>query len=108
MKPQESKQTETVDRAQAVRLARLIEIQRELDLRKALYAEYDQIVLELAHSGFERTVIDGLVLELCDNFKDSNTGWTSAAVKRYEVEILDKEKYEKRQARRAKKAGGEE
>jgi len=84
------------------KLARLISIQKELDARKALYAEYDLIVTELAREGFTRAELDGLICELCDNFAEGNTGWTAAAVKRYEVKIETREKYEKRQARRAK------
>lgn len=96
------------DSFQKIRLARLLQIQEELDLRKALYAEYDQIVLELAHSGFVSAIIDDLVLELEDNFKDTNTGWTSAAVKRFELRVETKEKREKRLAWKAKKeASGE-
>lgn len=57
------------DSFQKIRLARLLQIQEELDLRKALYAEYDQIVLELAHSGFTQAIIDDLVLELEDNLE---------------------------------------
>jgi hypothetical protein len=79
---------------------RLIEIQAELDLRKALYAEYDKIVVELAHGGFIRANLDGLVVELKDNFADSNTGWTRSAVKRFEVEIISAELAEKRAAKR--------
>lgn len=79
-----------------IKLARVLEIQHELNVRKALYAEYDQLVLELAHEGFKSAEIEDLFLELHDNFAQSNTGWTSAAVKRYEVLIETKEKRERR------------
>lgn len=89
------------------RLGRLLEITRELELRKALYEEYDTIVLQLAAEGFTNTTIGDLVLELCDNFSESNTGWTSAAVKRYDLRVETMEKRAKRLARAEKKASNE-
>jgi hypothetical protein len=90
------------------KLHRIIEIQRELDLRKALYAEYDALVMELASEGFVSSEVDGLVLSLEDAFASgTNTGWTSAAVRRFSVSIETKEKAQRREARLAKKAGGE-
>lgn len=77
------------------RLARLIDIKKELDLRKALFAEYDQIVVSLAQDGFLEALVGDLRLELKDNFAESNTGWTSAAVKRYEMIIEPKDKKRK-------------
>jgi hypothetical protein len=87
-----------------IKLSRLIEIQRELDLRKALYAEYDALVMDLAREGFRSAEVDGLVLSLEDAFSEGNTGWTSAAVRRFSVSIETKEKVKKRAARAQKKA----
>lgn len=96
------------NKEQEKQLRRLIEIQKELDLRKALYAEYDEIVLSLARSGFDHAVVDDLVCDLKDNFAETNTGWTRSAVKRYEVEIITKELAAKRAARAAKKEASNE
>lgn len=84
------------------KLKRLLDIQRELDVRKALYAEYDKIVLELVQEKFIRAAVDGFVLELKDNFLESNTGWTRSAVKRYEVEVITEELAEKRKRKAVK------
>lgn len=84
------------------KLARLIDIQKDLDLRKALFAEYDLIVMSLAQMGFVKEFVGDLVLELKDNFADKNTGFTTAAIKRYEVEIITKELNAKREAKKAK------
>lgn len=80
-------------------LERIIEITKELETRKQLYAEYDNLVLALAKGGFLSAVIDDLTLSLKDNFAESNTGWTRSAVKRYEIEIITNELAEKRRKR---------
>ena len=85
------------------RLARVIEIKHELELRNALYAEFDLLVVELARDGFASALIGDMVLTLKDNFAgEKNTGWTSAAVKRFDIEIISTALARKR----AKRAGG--
>ncbi len=84
------------------KLSRIIDIQRELDLRKELFAEYDLLVMSLAKSKFGKAYIGGLVVELKDNFDSKNTSFTTAAIKRYEVEIVSKELNAKREAKKAK------
>lgn len=69
------------------KLARLIELQKELDFRKELYAEQDRIVLELQAEGFQTAEFEGMVLELRDNFAEGNTVFRPAGVKRFELRI---------------------
>lgn len=84
------------------KLARILDIQRELDLRKELFAEYDLLVMSLAKEGFLKGFIGDMVVELKDNFAAKNTSFTTAAIKRYEVEIITKELNAKREAKKAK------
>lgn len=85
------------------KLARVISIVKELEARKALYAELDQLIQELVAEGFKEAIVDEMFLTLKDNFADKNTGWTAAAVKRFEIEIETKEEREARLAKTAKK-----
>lgn len=87
-------------------LARILEIQRELDLRKALYDELDQKIMELQAGGFMSAELDGFRMELVDNFAaGNNTCFRPAGVKRFEVKIETLEAYLKRQAKKEKKKG---
>lgn len=109
MKTQDTENTPTrahISGEILVRLRRLVEIQRELDLRKSLYAEYDLIVMSLAKDGFSSAELDGFVLTLEDHFAQGNTAWTSAPVKRYALEIESKEKVERRTERAKRKIFG--
>ncbi len=72
-------------------VGRAIEIQRELDVRKLLYKELDQVLLELAELGFRELEWGDLIYKLTDNFKEKNTGWTSSAVRRFELKAEKKE-----------------
>lgn len=82
------------------KLARVLEIQRELDLRKALYAELDALVLELQTGGFSSADLEGMRLELVDNFADGkNTVFRPAGVKRFEIKIEPVERALKREAK---------
>ena len=84
-------------------LVRLVWLTAALEERKKLYTEYDQLIMTLVENGFERAEFADSVFELCDNFaKGKNTAWTSAAVKRYEIEIITKELAAKRIAKREK------
>ncbi len=67
------------------KLKKVLDLKRELDERKKLYAEFDKALLELKDSGFVSEVIEGREYRLVDNFAESNTGWTAAAVKRYDL-----------------------
>lgn len=81
-------------------LARALCIMRELEVRKALFAELDALTLELRAGGFVSGIQDGIELELRDNFDETNIQWRMAAVKRYEL-------VEKKAKRATKKASGE-
>lgn len=83
-------------------LHKVIDIKKELELRKALYEELDTVLLALAGEGFTSAELDGLVLSLQDNFAEGNTSWTAAAVKRYDLKIEPRDKYEKRMAKRVR------
>ncbi len=84
------------------KLARILSIQRELDVRKALYAELDTLVCELQAGGFKCADLEGMRLELVDNFADGkNVCFRPAGVKRFEVDIEPVEKALKREAKRA-------
>lgn len=90
-----SKQDET--------LKRVLEITQELEVRKALYAELDALVLELQAAGFASVTLDGQRVTLQDNFAGGkNTVFRPAGVKRFEVTVEPEEKAAKREAR----AGG--
>jgi len=80
-------------------LGRLLDIKKELEERKKLYEEFDTLIQTLAEENFLTAEIDGMVLNLKDNFAKSNTGWTAAAVKRYDLEVITKELAEKRKAK---------
>lgn len=87
------------------KIARIINIQYQLDLRKELYAELDALTLELQAEGFAALNLDGNHIELVDNFAKGNIAFRPAAVRRFEIEVEPIEKYEKRIAKAAKKAG---
>lgn len=86
------------------KLARILSINAELEQRKALYAELDALVLELQAAGFKSADLEGMRLELVDNFADGkNTVFRPAGVKRFEIDIEPVEKALKREAKNAKK-----
>lgn len=70
-------------------LKRVIDIQRELDLRKDLYAELDMLTMQLQAEGFESADLQGLHIELVDNFAKGNTVFRVAGVKHYEIKIKE-------------------
>ena len=84
---------------QKVILAEVLDLQRQIEERKALYGQLDALILRLVSEGFRSAEIDGMVLTLKDNFAETNTGWTRSAVKRWEIETITKELSEKRKAR---------
>lgn len=103
----DSKTTNEIDPRDELLVARAAGLMRELDIRKALYAELDEILLALAQRGFVRTELNGQVISLVDKFADGvNTGWTSAAVRRYDLVIENAGKVARRDAKR-KNEGGE-
>lgn len=73
-----------------IRLARVIELVEELELRKALYAELDKLIVELLEEGFTSKMFGPYLVELVDNFEDKNTAWKAAAIKRYDVKVTRK------------------
>lgn len=80
------------------KINRAIEILKELELRKALYAELDSLIMELKGAGFESHDLgEGQTLRLVDKFAESNTGWTAAAVKRFDL-VIEKPKKTKKGA----------
>jgi len=91
----------------AVKLvARILDIKKELDERKALYEELDQLTLELKKLNFEAMTLNDMRIELVDNFAEGkNTVFRPAGVKRFEVEVETMEKWAKREAKNKKKAG---
>lgn len=70
-------------------LKRVIDIQRELDIRKALYDELDMLTEQLQAEGFEAAGLDGLTIVLVDNFAEKNTVFRPAGVKRFEIKIKE-------------------
>ncbi len=68
-------------------LARVIELQRELDARKDLYTELDMLTVQLQDEGFRDAELDGLLITLIDNFATSNTAFRPAGVKRFELKL---------------------
>lgn len=94
----DTKQTNQPD----ARLSRLLEIQAELDARKALYTEFDALVMSLAADGFDSAIVNDLTLELVDNFSAGNTAFTAAAIKRYDLKVLTPEQVARREKKRAK------
>lgn len=68
-------------------LKRVIDIQRELDIRKALYDELDMLTIQLQDEGFKHAELDGMTLDLVDNFEKGNTCFRPAGVKRFELKI---------------------
>ncbi len=68
-------------------LARVIQLQRELDIRKDLYTELDMLVMQLQADGFKDAEMDGYTLNLVDNFLTSNTCFRPAGVKRFELKV---------------------
>lgn len=89
-----------------IKLKRVLEIQKELEVRKALYDELDRLTLELKAGGFVSAELEGLRLELIDNFAEGkNTCFRPAGVKRFEIDVEPLETYQKRVAKQARKGG---
>lgn len=70
-------------------LKRVIDIQRELDIRKALYTELDMLTEQLQAEGFKHAELDGMILDMVDNFEKSNTCFRPAGVKRFELKVKE-------------------
>ena len=68
-------------------LARVIELQAELDVRKALYDELDMLTIQLQAEGFHDAELNGLLISLVDNFAVNNTCFRPAGVKRFELKV---------------------
>lgn len=68
-------------------LFRVIEIQAELDVRKALYEELDMLTMQLEDEGFQDAEFNGFLMTLVDNFERSNTAFRPAGVKRFELKV---------------------
>jgi len=68
-------------------LARVIELQAELDVRKALYEELDMLTIQLQSEGFKDAELEGQVITLVDNFEVNNTCFRPAGVKRFELKV---------------------
>lgn len=81
------------------KLNRVLDLQKELDLRKALYAELDALIVELAQGGFKEATLNEFHLELVDNFSEKNTCFRPAGVKRFEIDIEPLAKFLKRKAK---------
>lgn len=68
-------------------LNRVIDLQRELDIRKALYDELDMLTIQLQAEGFTDAELNGMLVSLVDNFRVSNTCFRPAGVKRFEIKV---------------------
>lgn len=68
-------------------LARVIEIDKELAVRKALYDELDMLTMQLQAEGFVDAEFEGLLIQLVDNFAKGNTCFRVAGVKHYELKM---------------------
>lgn len=68
-------------------LERLLTLTEEITKLKALYEEYDLIVLRLHSLGFTEAECGGKTLTLQDNFKEKNTAYRVAFVKRFDVKV---------------------
>jgi hypothetical protein len=68
-------------------LARVIELQAELDVRKALYEELDLLTIQLQAEGFHDAELSGMLITLVDNFEINNTCFRPAGVKRFELKV---------------------
>lgn len=68
-------------------LRRVIQIHEELEVRKALYDELDMLIIQLQAEGFVSAEIDGLLIQLVNNFETTNTVFRPAGVKQFEVKV---------------------
>ncbi len=68
-------------------LDKAIETQLQIDSVKDLYKEMDAIIDKLISSGFETLSYKGRVISLIDNFKNKNTCFRVAGIKRFELKI---------------------
>lgn len=68
-------------------LKRVIQIHEELEVRKALYDELDMLIIQLQAEGFVSAEIDGLLIQLVNNFETTNTVFRPAGVKQFEVKV---------------------
>jgi len=69
------------------KIKRLLQIRAELKANKPLYAELDAIIVELSKKVKREYVVDGLKIEIVDNFETKNTCFRPAAVKRFDVKV---------------------
>ena len=88
------------------KLKRIINIVQLLEERKALYEELDALTLEVMQTGFTSGTLDGMFLELKDNFAKGNCAFRPAAVRRFEFEIMPIEEKVRKDARKLNKSGG--
>ncbi len=68
-------------------LKRILSIQAELDVRKALYDELDMLTMQLQDEGFHHAEIGEFLIDLVDNFANGNTCFRPAGVKRFEIKV---------------------
>lgn len=68
-------------------VARAIEINKELEKIKPLYAELDLITIQLMKLNFTNAFHNGKSVLLVDNFKEKNTCFRTTSVKRFELKI---------------------
>lgn len=74
------------------KLGEVVRITEELERRKALYEELDNLTLELREAGFTAGDYDTgcgeiLSITLVDNFAEKNTQFRMAALRRYEIKV---------------------
>lgn len=86
---------------------RIAEIKTELDSKKPLYDELDELISELSDVAEVNQTLatnDARFITLIDNFAEKNTVWRPAAVKRFDIELLTGEELAKKNEKLAKKA----
>lgn len=69
-------------------LRRALEIMDLLKAQKPLYAELDELTVELERLGLSDVEFpDGRTVRLVDNFAESNTQFRPAGIKRFELRV---------------------
>lgn len=66
---------------------RAMEILKQLEKVKPLYAELDEIAQDMAKTKIPCIAIGRKHLFLKDNFAERNTAWKSTAIRRFELEV---------------------
>ena len=71
------------------KLCQVLDLLEKLESVKPLYAELDALIVEMHSEGFQSEVIDGMLIQLVDNFAEKNTVFRPAGVKRFEFKVKE-------------------